>query len=263
MPKATGGKIISAVRPNVGIQASYQKALDDIIGQMHRSVLYWLSASYKANEPEALALDSSPASRLNARMKRLARQWQKKFDQLAPALAAHFAKAATERSDASLRAALKRGGMTVAFRPTPAVRDVLQATINQNVSLIKSIGAEHLQEVSGLVMRSVAAGRDLGYLTKELEARYGITRRRAAFISRSQNNMTTSTIQKVRQQELGIIEALWAHSHGGVHPRPSHLAADGKRYTISEGMMLDGERTWPGLKPGCRCVSRSIVPGLS
>lgn len=266
MPKTTGGKIISAVRPNAGITAAYQKALDDIIGQMHRSLVYYLSAGYKADEPEALAMDGitrTPASRLNARMQRLAKRWQKRFDQLAPELAAHFAKAATERSDASLRAALKRGGMTVAFRPSPAVRDVLQATINQNVSLIKSISADHLQEVEGLVMRSVAAGRDLGYLTKELEARYGITRRRAANIARSQNNMATSTIQKVRQQELGITEAIFTHSHAGKHPRPSHLVADGKRYTVSEGIYLDGKWTWPGLEPGCRCVSRVIFPHMT
>lgn len=266
MPKAAGGKIITPVRPNEGITVSYQKALDDIIGQMHRSLVWFLSAGYKADEPEALALDGvaqTPASRLNARMQRLAKRWQKRFDALAPDLAKHFATAATERSDASLRAALRKGGMSVRFTMTPAVRDVVQATVNQNIPLIKSIAAEHLQEVSGLVMRSVAAGRDIGYLTKELEARYGITKRRAAFIARSQNNMATSLVEKTRQQELGIVEAQWMHSHGGAHPRPSHVAADGKRYKVSEGMLLDGKQTWPGVELNCRCVCRAVLPRLS
>lgn len=67
---------------------------------------------------------------------------------------------------------------------------------------------------------------------------------------------------RVRQEGLGITEAIWMHSHGGKHPRPSHVAADGKRYTISEGMYLDGVWAWQRREPKCRCVSRSVIPGL-
>jgi SPP1 gp7 family putative phage head morphogenesis protein len=234
MPKAGRDKVLQAIRPNAGIEAAYQKALDDLIREMHESLVYWLRAGYRQDEPEAIGMaqDKTPAEELNGRMKLLARRWQKRFDQLAPDLASYFAKAATERSDASLRAALKRGGMTVKFTLTPAANDALQAVVAENVGLIRSIASEHLTDVQGILMRSAARGRDLGGMTKELEARYGVTRRRAALIARDQNNKATAVIQRVRQRELGIKEAVWMHSHAGKHPRPSHVAADGKRFSV-------------------------------
>jgi SPP1 gp7 family putative phage head morphogenesis protein len=256
-------KTIAPVRPNAGIEIAYNKALDNLIKEMHDSLIYWLRAGYRKNEPEALALDSTPATRLNFIMKRLAARWTKRFDQLAPDLAASFGKAATERSDASLRAALKRGGMTVKFTLTPAARDALDAVVAENVGLIRSIASEHLSDVQGILMRSVARGRDLGGMTKELEERYGITRRRAANIARDQNSKATAIIQKTRMQELGIKEALWQHSSAGRHPRPSHVAVNGQRYDVAKGMLIDGEFIHPGEPINCRCVARAIIPGIT
>jgi hypothetical protein len=42
----------------------------------------------------------------------------------------------------------------------------------------------------------------------------------------------------------------------------AHCAANGKRYEISKGLFVDGKWTWPGVDEGCKCVSRSIIPGL-
>ncbi|MFL9966937.1 phage minor head protein [Paraburkholderia sediminicola] len=139
----------------------------------------------------------------------------------------------------------------------------MQSTIGVNVGLIRSVAHEHLAKVQGIVMRSVQMGQDLGSLLDQLLERYALTRRRAAFIARDQNSKATATVARVRQAGLGITEAIWMHSHGGRHPRPSHVAADGKRYRISEGRYLDAVWTWPGREPNCRCVSRPIIPGLA
>jgi SPP1 gp7 family putative phage head morphogenesis protein len=207
-----------------------------------------------------MAEDRSAAETLNIIMRKLARRWMARINKLAPEMAKWFAGAAQQRTDASLKAALKKGGLTVAFRPTPAQRDAYQAVLAENVGLIRSIGSEYLTEVQGLVNRSIATGRDLGTLTKELQARYGITKRRAALISRDQNNKATAVITKTRQQELGITHATWQHSHGGKVPRPEHVKANGKPYEIVKGMFLEGKWVWPGTEINCRCVSRSILP---
>ncbi|MCH5894342.1 phage head morphogenesis protein, partial [Salmonella enterica] len=80
----------------------------------------------------------------------------------------------------------------------------LQASITENVNLIRSIPQQHLTQVETLVMQSVSRGRDLKTLTDELEKRYGITRRRAALIARDQNNKATSVMQSARQRSVGI-----------------------------------------------------------
>lgn len=252
---------LAPVHPNAGLAVAYRKKLDALIDEMHASLLYWLKASYRSNEPE-LAQDASPAMALRDAMRKLSRRWQKRFDEAAPDLARYFATHATERSDVALKAALKKAGFTVEFKVTPIVNDVLQATVGENVALISNIAQEHLADIQGIVMRSVQSGRDLGSLSDALIERYGMTKRRAALIARDQNNKATANITRVRQEALGITEAVWLHSHGGKHPRQSHKDADGKKYKVKEGMLIDGEHIRPGQLINCRCVSRSVIPGL-
>jgi SPP1 gp7 family putative phage head morphogenesis protein len=155
--------------------------------------------------------------------------------------------------------ALKDAGWTVKFDPTPTKTDIFRATINENVSLIRSIASEHLSDVEQIVMRSVTQGRDMGALTKALQERFGITKRRAALISRDQSSKATAAINRAQQQELRITTAIWRHSGGGKTPRPEHVAANGKEYPVDKGMFLEGVWTWPGVEIGCRCVSVSVL----
>lgn len=229
---------------------------------MAASYLYWVSAAYRANEPE-MAADASPARELQAAVARLGRQWQRRFDRLAEDLARHFATDVADRSDRALRAALKKAGFTVEFRLTAAQNDVMQATVAENVQLIRSIPQQYLTSVQGDVMRSVAAGRDLGTLTKQLEKVKGVTQRRAANIARDQNEKATAMLTRTRQREIGITQAVWVHSGAGKHPRPEHVAFSGQTYDIEKGAYLEGKWTWPGVEINCRCVSRPIIPGLT
>ena len=258
----TKESVLRPVHPNAGIEAEYRRRLVGLIDEMHRSVLYWLKAAYRANEPE-ISQDESPAVAMRASMRKLRRRWLARFDEASKELAAYFGTAVSERSDAALRAALKKGGLSVEFKMTRAQNDVARATIGQNVSLIKSIPHDYLAKVEGHVMRSVQTGRDLGTLTKALENEFGVTKRRAAFIAKDQNNKATAALTRARQIEIGVTEAVWLHSGGGKHPRPAHVAASGKRYDIAKGMMIGGKYIFPGELPNCRCVSRSVIKGFS
>lgn len=254
-------KTLRPVHANAGITAAYQRRIDAMIDEMQTSISYWITRAYAAKPPE-LAQDESPAAALRALMRKLSTRWQRNFDEAAPRMAEYFATAAYKRTDAALQSILKDAGFSVEFKLTATANDVLQATIGENVGLIKSIASEHLSDVEGLVMRAVAKGGDLKTLSTELHQRYGVTKRRAAFIARDQNNKATANITRVRQQSLGITEAIWMHSGGGREPRPSHVAFDGKRYEIAKGAFIDGEWIYPGQLPNCRCVSRSVIPGL-
>lgn len=236
-----------------------------MIREMQASVVYWLKAAYRANEPtiSSLAHDATPAEILQKAIKKLAARWQKRFDEFSLHQATEFSKSALGYSDTRFQKALKDAGLTVKFQMSAPMRNAYQAVLQENVGLIKSIAPEYFTEVEGLVMRSVQHGRDLGFLTKELEARYGITRRRAALIARDQNNKATAVMTRVRQQEVGVTQAKWMHSHAGRHPRPSHVAADGKIYDVAKGFLIDGEWIWPGEKINCRCYARAIVPGFT
>lgn len=244
---------LRAIHPNAGIEAWYRRKMDAEIKAMQDSITYWLTANYRKT---GLAQDDSPAVVMREAMKKLTKHWHKVFDNLATGMAKRLAEKVMGHSDRMLDADLKGAGFAVPFKMTKPMNDAFQATVGENVNLIKSIASEHLSDVEGIVMRSVARGRDLGAMAKDLQHRFGVTKRRAALIARDQNNKATSVMQAARQKDIGITEGIWKHSHAGKQPRPSHLKADGKKFDLSKGMYLDGEWVMPGQAINC-------LPGTS
>jgi len=255
-------KTLTPVRPNLGIEEAYRKRLDKLIAEMNASVDWWVKAAFRANTPE-MAQDASPAKTLQGIIAKLGKRWQGRFDEEAPNLAKWFTSSVQERADKGMQNSLKNAGFSVKFTMTRAMNDIVQATTAENVSLIKSISSQYFTDIEGLVMRSVAQGRDLGGLATDLQDRYKVTRRRAELISKTENTKATSNMMRARQKELGITEAQWVHSAGGRHPRKSHVEASGKTYNIDEGMKIDGEFIFPGQLINCRCVSRSLIKGFN
>lgn len=209
----------------------------------------------------------SPTATLEQTLAQLGAQWQRNLNEAAPKLASYFAKAVDQRTQTELKKILRDGGISVRFQMTPAMKDVLQSTVVENVGLIKSIGSQYHTDVQGLVMRSVQEGRDLAGLSRDLRKRYGITKRRAEFISLDQNNKSTSALMRARQTSIGIEEGIWLHSHAGVTPRPTHLANDGARFSLRDGWFDPDpkvrRRILPGVLPRCRCSWRPVVAGFS
>lgn len=246
------------VHPSAALTAAYEKRLNALVDEMHASLAFWVKASYRRE----IAMDGT--RELRAAMRKLGRRWLGKFDALAPEIAAYFATAANQRVDGALADMLRRAGFTIRFNMTAAQREVVQAVVGENVALIKSIASKHFADVEQAVMRSVAQGGKLSDLTRTLEQRYGVTRRRAAGIAYSQNRMATASLIKARQLEVGIVKAKWLHSAGGKEHRPEHVAFTGKTYDVAKGHdFKDGlGPVWPGTAPGCRCVSVPVIPGF-
>ena len=264
-PKA---KVVKALMPNVGLQVAYERKLLALARDMHASVTYWIKAKYRAAEPATIARDE-PAWRILTRaMKGLADRWIGKFDEMADQLAIHFARSVADRTDADLRRILTDGGMMLPqWKMTAAPRDALMGIVQTNVSLIKSIPREYLAQVERDVMLSVANGRDLSSLADDLEAHYGVTKRKAQQIALSQNQMATAALRKVRFVESGIEQAVWMHSSAGKTPRPTHLAAGraGVVFDVAKGWYDPHEERFiqPGELIGCRCSCRPVIPGLA
>lgn len=258
-------KTVRAVHANRGVEAKYRKALQQLIAEMHGSLEYWLTAAYRKTPPRVarlveMAQDDSPAESIRRAFDGLARRWTKRFDESAPKLAEAYLQGMFKSSDSAFRAALKEAGWSVEFKMTAAMRDAFNAALTENVGLIKSIPAQHLQKVEGVVMRSYAAGRDLEAMVKELKALYPGASHRAELIARDQSNKANAVVNRARQLELGITEAVWRHSHAGKTPRPDHVAANGKRYKIAEGCLIGGKYIQPGEEINCRCTSRAVLP---
>jgi hypothetical protein len=244
--------LVNGVRPNEGLIADYHRRLQAMVDKMHTSVAYWILAKYRAKPPE-MALDASPAAELQAVIRAMTRQWNREFAIFADGYGRRITRRAAGTSDAAFAAHLRKAGFTIPFVSTPELNDVLQASINQNVQLIRSIPQQYMADVGGDVMRAVQSGRDLSTISKDLRSRYDITQKRAALISRDQVSKASTAFTRARQLQIGIREAVWVHSHAGKVPRPTHVDMDGKTYDIEKGMWDEAVQRWihPGEEINC------------
>lgn len=224
-----------------------------------------MAAAYKKTPPrvsELIAQDASPSKEILKVIKALSRRWVKRFNDAAPLIADAYVNAMGDATDKAFKQSLKDAGFAVEFKVTRPMQDALNASIAENVGLIRSIPEQYLTQVEGIVMRSYTAGRDLETMTKELRARYPITKRRAELIARDQSNKLNATVTRTRRLELGLTKAVWIHSGGGKEPRQSHVKFSGKEFDIEKGAYIDGEHIQPGELINC-FPPKSIVSSLT
>lgn len=279
-------KTARAVHANRGIESKYRKELQRMIAEMHGSLEYWITAAYRKNPPAlAAAVEQAqdaniktqrtraiaanrdawqakygPSAKMKKIIDELAARWIARFDEWAPKVAEAYLQDMFNASDRAMRQALKDAGWTVEFKMTSAVKDAFSASLDANVGLIRSIPGQYLQQVEGIVMRSYSSGRDLATMVADLKQLYPTASNRAELIARDQSNKANAVVNRARQLELGITEAIWMHSHAGKNPREDHVAANGKRYNIADGCKISGEFIQPGHEINCRCTSRPILP---
>ena len=254
-------KVVRAVHANAGVRALYRKRLLALIDEMNASVDHWIPATYR-NAPPIVASDANPVSEMVRQLRELSKRWFKRFDAAAPKIAEAYLKGSFKATDSAMRMALGDAGWAVKFEMSPAVTQVYKASLAENIGLIRSIPREYLQQVEGIAMRSYTRGRDLQSMVAELKTLYPKAENRAVLISRDQSNKANSVVTAARQDELGIVDALWLHSHAGKVPRPTHVAMNNKPYKVKEGMWDSAVRkfVYPGELINCRCTSRSILP---
>jgi len=251
--------VLKPVKANLGVEARYRRKLKGLVDVLANSAEYWLRAAYRKNPP-VLATDASPVRTIQSQLNDLAIYWIDRFEKAAPKIADAYVSSMFDASDYSFKQALKDGGWIVPFIMTDRVRNAFQASLAENVGLIKSIPVQYLQQVEGIVMRSYSNGRDLETMVRELKELYPAASNRAVLIARDQSNKANAVVNRARQLDLGITRARWMHSHAGKTPRPDHLAADGKEYDIAKGCLIGGEYIQPGEMINCRCTSRPILP---
>lgn len=258
---------VRAVHASAAVHAWYFDELDRHIKRMQAEVERHVLAAYGSQVEQDYAMDApppNPSLLLRAALRKWGGLWVSKFDRLSLDLSQAFARKSFTMTQTQMRAALKDAGFTVKFSPTPGSRAAYQAVVAEQVNLIKSIPAEYLKAVESNVWTSVMKGGDMHALARDLQKTYGVTRDRAAVISRDQNNKAKAIIEKTRRQELGITHAIWQHSAGGKTPRATHVAMSGKAYPLSQGMYDSDAKQYvlPGELINCRCTSRAIIPAF-
>ena len=250
-------KLLKPIPPNAGIEAAYAKQITALLDEMTDSVEYWLKAGYRKHEP--LMAQDSVSTDMQKIIQALIKRFARKFSDLAKIAAYMMANKTFKHVDRTMKSHLIKLNWTVPFKVNKPMQDALDATIHENVGLIRSIPQEYLTDIEGAVMRSYAVGHDLKTMTDEIQRIGGVTRRRAAFIAHDQTSKANATATRARSVALGFTKAVWRHSKGGKEPRPSHVAANGTVYEQAKGCLIDGESILPGTKINCRCLGIVVV----
>lgn len=253
-------KILRAIKPNAGIRAKYRRRLEAMIDDMNRSVVWWLRAEYR--KQEAAIVQDSWVGDLVKRIGALFRYWMRRWRRKMEAYATDFVDATERKTRNSLKQALRDAGITVRMDRTRVENNVVKALIAENVNLIKSIPQQYFTEVTEAVMRSASTGRDVESLMEELGKRYKITRNRAKLIARDQSNKATEAVKRVESRQLGITEGIWVHVPGTKSSRKTHMAMNGKRFNLEEGMYDSAvkKKVLPGELVACNCTFRAVIP---
>lgn len=255
-------KDIGRINTSAAIKVAYEKKLMRLINDMHKSVKWFLTARYRENEDVIIATDSA-TNDIEDELKKLFKGWSKKFDDAAVDISVWFISQEIRHAKAGFKEVLKKAGFTVNTKLTRAQQDKLKAVMVENVRLIKSIPEKYFTDLTSITMESISRGRDLKYMTEELQRQYGVTKDRAITIARDQNNKATSVITHLEYEDFGITKARWKHNSGAKHPRATHVAANNKEYDIKKGLWIDGKYIFPGSEINCGCTSEPIIEGIN
>lgn len=254
-------KTARPTRPSVAVQREYQKKLEQLIDRMNRSTVYWLKAEYRKEFPQ-LAQDTLPSKALSEKLHKIMKKWRKEFNEDAEVISDWFVHKLYRFVKNSVYQSLKDAGLVIHKRMTRSEMDVLRSLIIQNVSLIKTIPDRYFSDIEFLVQACVQNGRDMGYLTAELEKRYNVTHKRAVVISRDQTNKATEQMSMERNKALGITQGIWMHTSGGKTYRSTHVAMNGKVFNLNEGLYDPdvGHNVLPAECINCRCTFKPVIP---
>jgi uncharacterized protein with gpF-like domain len=220
---------------------------------------------------EYFAQDATMSAQAKQLMEALAYKFQRIFNIASIPLATTMAAEQSKASATTLQASLKElsAGLTLKTDIlTGELKDILQATIAENVSLIKSIPSEYFTDIKGAVYRSITTGNGLQDLVPFLQKHEGATLRRARTIAGDQTRKAFSNLNFARMEKIGIQEYEWIHSFGSQKPRKLHITShtggglNGRICRIDNPPIINtatGRRGKPGDEINCHCRAVPIL----
>lgn len=252
---------------NFGLAQRYYDRLAALIDRMTAEVEKKIKALYE--EPHAeeyFAQDATISSQARILTNAISKKFNDLFASVAKPTAERVAKEADKSSAASVKSSIQQlsGGLQLSSEAleSGALNDILNATVTENVALIKSISQQYLAGVQGAVMRSITTGNGLQDLVPYLERHKQITKRRALMIAHDQTRKAFNGLSKGRMQAVGLEQYEWLHTAGSNHPRREHIAMSGNIYRFDDPPVIDsktGERGIPGQLPNCRCRMKPVL----
>lgn len=251
--------------PSAAVADRYAKSISSMVIKMAKQTQKEIMAAFRGETAEEyFAKDASITSEARILFNALSQKFEKLFNSAAPDLADDFVKSSIKSSETSLRESLKSFSEQISLDPSilsGELKEVVKASIEENVALIKSIPSQYLDNVKGAVYRSITTGRGLADLVPEIQKQNNVTLKRARLIATDQTRKVYGSINRARMEKMGLEKFEWLHSGGGQHPRQLHQRMSGKIYSFKSPPVIDertGERGFPGMLVNCFTGSTQV-----
>lgn len=279
--RALGKQVLEGgpLQYNISEQMEYVRALKSLVKsvatQVEKEVVALFGTPdakefYEQQEAAAVG-DDSISSQARILTNALIEKYMRVFALRSRKLAVAMIRRTDKTSQRSLKTSLEKLSANVTIKTnfkTNGLSEILNASVVENVSLIKKIGAKYLSSVQEQVMRSITTGNGLKDLIPALKTFYQDAGRHSKFVALDQTRKVYNQMNRERSQALGSLTFKWRHSGGGQHPRKSHQRLDGQIFKYSDPPVINQERVdngkapergFPGQAPGCKCI---IIPVL-
>lgn len=253
------------LNPNASIASDFYKPILAAIEQMARETKRELRREFEA-EP-GFAQDASISSQTRIAVNMLLGKWEPRFNRLAKKLVKRMIARTVRYSGTTVNAALKeinpKLGIDTSY-VNERLADVIKASTEEAVSLIKLIPSKYFTEVQGAVSRSITSGDGLKSLVPFLNEKYQGNIRHARNVALDQTRKVHASVNATRLQQAGITQFEWLHTSGTAHPRKDHIEMDGKTFRFDDPPLIGkmyGKNVYglPAQLPYCRCRMVPVI----
>ena len=246
----------------VSIERRYEKELIKLVQYINRLVMEEIDALYGSKQAEVYFAQDSVSGDAKRVMSKVTKAVDEKIKDEMPSLVARIMASVNSDGKTKLTASVKEmsGGINVKLPSMPGdMKDIFAATVEENVSLIKSIGDQYLSSVNGIIMRSITEGES--GVEKQLREQFGVTKRRARLIATDQVRKAYNNFNIERCKAIGITKGIWIHTAGSKEPRPKHRDFNGKEFDLEKGAPVgnNNEYVKPGQEINCRCIYKPVI----
>lgn len=153
-------------------------------------------------------------------------------------------------------------GLAVPMVLTENMKEVIAQDYTHNLNLyIQDWYAADIIKLRGRVQDAVETGYRADHMRDVLEAEYGVSERKAAFLARQETSLLVSKYRETRYKSSGLNRYKWSTSDDR-RVRHDHKVLDGKIFDWDHPPITDehtGARNNPGEDFNCRCIAIPIV----
>lgn len=271
--------------PPKAIEILYRNELYRLIKAMVKDYKSAI-AIYRAKQGQvSMDADTWITTDIEKKMKELGRKWGDKFNEYAKTHSKPYVDKILRMSNTQIKAILKGWLADTQLElvgqviPTP-VKQVVNASVAYNISLVGSIAKDYHDRVFGALMRSITGGGSLKDLRQQIYKYGNMSMNHAKLIANDQTRKVYGAITLHTCKHYGVQKMKWMHSYGDKKPRDLHIRkfnGDYSNYPHVNGLdglifeidnppviqeakgKLPEVRGYPTDLINCTCVMRAVM----